>query len=133
MLKGKKILIIEDSSTMRLKLKMMLEKEGATLVEAGSEWGMFAKIYEYGVLVDLIIMDLVLSSEDGLKLISKLKEAPLYKDIPVIILTEKVEVDSILAAKELGIKNYLRKPIKKEALISRIINALDVEDSKGNI
>ncbi|MDP4090239.1 MAG: response regulator [Bacillota bacterium] len=125
MLNGKKVLIVEDSRTMRLQLKMMLKQEGVELVEVGNEWGMFSRIDEYGSVADLIIMDLVLSSENGLDLIRKLKSSTRYASIPIIILTEKADLPTILMAKELGIKDYLRKPIKKAELISRINNALE--------
>lgn len=128
MLNDKKILIVEDSRTIRLQIKIMLEHEGATVVEAGSEWGMLSKIEEFGISVDLIIMDLVLHSEDGLKLIENLKMNPKYNNIPIIILTEKVELDSILEAKKLSIKCYLKKPVKKLELIDRINSALNVSD-----
>ena len=128
MITGKKILIIEDSKTMRLKIKMILEGAGAISVEAGSEFGMNTKIEEYGSLVDLILMDLILNYENGLDLIRKLKLNSKYRHIPVIIITEKVDVDTILKAKDLGVKSYLRKPIKKAELISRINSALESND-----
>ena len=74
MLKDKKILIVENSSTIRLQIKMMLESEGALLIDVGTGWGMSTKLEEYGVIADLIIMDLILNSEDGLDLIKTLKE-----------------------------------------------------------
>lgn len=126
MLNGKKILIVEDSRTIRLQIKIMLEHEGATVVEAGSEWGMFSKIEEFGTAVDLIIMDLVLHNEDGLNLIENLRMNPKYNNIPIIILTEKVELDSILEAKKLLIKYYLKKPVKKLELINRINSILNM-------
>lgn len=126
MLNGKKILIVEDSRTIRLQIKIMLEHEGATVVEAGSEWGMFSKIEEFGTAVDLIIMDLVLHNEDGLKLIENLRMNPKYNNIPIIILTEKVELDSILEAKKLLIKYYLKKPVKKLELINRVNSILNM-------
>ena len=126
MLNGKKILIVEDSRTIRLQIKIMLEHEDATVVEAGSEWGMFSKIEEFGTAVDLIIMDLVLHNEDGLNLIENLRMNPKYNNIPIIILTEKVELDSILEAKKLSIKYYLKKPVKKLELINRINSILNI-------
>lgn len=132
MLKGKKVLIVEDSRTIRLQVKMMLEHEGAVLVEAGSEIGMFTKIDEYGVTADLIIMDLVLNYENGLELIEKLKENPKYKDIPIIIITEKADVNTILKAKQLGVKTYLRKPVDKTELIARM-NELIEEQKAGKV
>jgi CheY-like chemotaxis protein len=124
MFNGKKILIVDNSPTIRLQMKLMLKNEGAILVEVGTEWGMTTKIEEYGVLADLIIMDLVLNSEDGLDLIRKLKENIIFKNIPIIIITEKVDVATILSAKALGVKSYLKKPVKKAELISRINDAL---------
>jgi PleD family two-component response regulator len=129
MISGKKILIVEDSRTIRLQIKMMLKDQGAILVDAGSEWGMNTKIEEYGIVADLIIMDLILNYENGLELIHKLKQTPKYKDIPIIIITEKVDVASILKARDLGVKSYLRKPIKKADLISRISDALEKTES----
>lgn len=124
MLNGKKILVVEDSRTIRQQIKMILEQEGVTVQEAANEWGMFTKIEEYGVVVDLVIMDLVLHNEDGLDLIAKIKASKKYCNIPLIILTEKVEIEAIMKAKELGVKSYLKKPINKDELIKRLNNIL---------
>lgn len=120
MLADKKILVVEDSPTIKLLLKMILEREGANIAEAGSEWGMLTKIDEYGKVADLIIIDLFLNFENGMDLIKNLKDNPKYKDIPIIIVTENVDIDTIMQAKGLGIKNYLKKPFKKADLIDRI-------------
>ncbi|HEY5561619.1 MAG TPA: response regulator [Clostridiaceae bacterium] len=124
MFTGKKFLIVDNSRTIRLQIKMMLQNEGAFLVDVGTEWGMTTKIEEYGVLADLIIMDLILNSEDGLELIKKLKANLTFKYIPIIIISEKVDINTILIAKELGVRSYLKKPFKKAELISRITDAL---------
>lgn len=131
MLADKKILIVEDSRTIRLQLKMILGRENVTLVEVGTEWGLFTKIEEYGEVADLVIMDLVLNSENGLDIIRKLKTNPRYRDIPIIIITEKVDVDTILEAKKLGVKSYLRKPIKRAELISRINKVFEVSTEES--
>lgn len=130
MLAGRKILIVEDSRTIRLQLKMILEREHATLVEVGTEWGLFTKIEEYGEVADLVMMDLVLNTENGLDIIRKLKRNPKYKDIPIIIITEKVDVDTILEAKGLGVKSYLKKPIKRAELISRINKVFEAPEEE---
>lgn len=125
MLKGRKILIVDNSSTIRLQIRMMLESEGALLIDVGTGWGMTTKLEEYGVIADLIIMDLILNSEDGLDLIKTLKENIKFENIPIIIITEKVDVNTILLAKDLGVRSYLKKPVKKAELISRIQDALN--------
>lgn len=124
MLTGKRIMIIEDSKTIKLQVKMIVESVGGALIEAGNEWAMFKKIEEYGKLVDLIIMDLVLRFENGFDLIEKLKKDEKYKNIPILILTEQADMESVLKAKELGINYYIRKPIKKSKLLEKISVAL---------
>ncbi|MGY0372914.1 response regulator [Clostridium sp. JNZ J1-5] len=120
MFTGKRVMIVEDSKTIIHQVKLIVEQNGVNLVEAGSEWGMFKKIEEYGKFVDLIIMDLILKFENGLDLIEKLKTDDKYKDIPILILTEQADAENVLRAKELGIKYYLRKPIEKDKLLERM-------------
>lgn len=120
MLKDKKILIVEDSSSFRLLIKAMLKDTGAKITEAGSEFGMYQLIDEYGELVDLIIMDLTLKFENGLDLIRNLKSKERYKDIPVIIVTQHISKDYIIEAKILGVKHYIKKPFNKAILLDRI-------------
>jgi DNA-binding response OmpR family regulator len=126
MFSDKRIMIVEDSKTVKLQLKLILDKLGVTVIEVSNEWAMFKKIEEYGKLVDLIIMDLVLKSEDGLDLIHKLKEDKRYRNIPILVLTEQADIPNVLKAKELGIKNYLRKPIKREKLVERISTIFNI-------
>lgn len=128
MLQGKRILIVEDSRTVKLQLKMILEPLGAVLSEAGSIYGTLNKIDEYGNPVDIIIMDLILKHEDGLKIIENLKANERYKNIPIMILSERAERDTILKARELGIKCFMRKPIRKAELITNITNLLNISN-----
>lgn len=126
MFSDKRIMIVEDSKTIKLQAKLILDKSGATIIEVGNEWSMFKKIEEYGRVVDLIIMDLILRSEDGLDLIRKLKEDERYRNIPILVLTEQADIHNVLRAKVLGVKNYLRKPIKRDKLIERIDTILNI-------
>lgn len=124
-------MIVEDSKTVKLQVKLILGKLGINLVEVANEWAMFKKIEEYGKVVDLIIMDLVLKSEDGLDLIKKLREDKRYKNIPILVLTEQADVDNVMKAKDLGIKHYLRKPIKREKLVERITKIFEVNEEQN--
>lgn len=127
MLEGKKILIVEDSSTIRYEIKIIVEQARMKLVEAANEIGLFMKIEEYGKMVDLIIMDLTLEYENGFDLIEKLKKVDKYKDIPILIFTEHADKDTVLKAKQLNIAGYLRKPIQKEEFIKRVKSILCCE------
>jgi len=127
MTSARRIMIVEDSPTVRYQVKLMLEKLNIILVEAANEVGMFNLMEEYGVRVDLIIMDLTLKNENGLDLIKKLRDSENYMDIPVLILTEHADMNSVLKARELGVSGYLRKPIQKDELVDRIQGILQPE------
>lgn len=120
MLKDKRILIVEDSISIRQIIKTMLKNTGAIISEASSEFGMYNLIDEYGTLADIIIMDLSLKYENGLNLIEKLQKTDRYKDIPVIIITQHTSKRYVFEAKKLGVKHYIKKPINKTVLIDRI-------------
>lgn len=124
MFSGKKVMIVEDSQTVRLEVKLLLGKMGVTMVEAANELGMLNMMEEYGKCVDLIIMDLTLKNENGFDLIKKVKTFDKYKDISVLVLTEHADIQNVILAKELGVVGYLKKPIQKDELIGRVSNLL---------
>ena len=122
----KRVMIVEDSHTVRYEVKLILKKIGIVLVEVANGMGMFNVIEEYGKSVELIIMDLTLKQENGLDLIESLKSRDKFKNIPVLILTEHANVENVLRAKELGVVGYLRKPIQKDELIGRVKSLLEI-------
>ena len=121
----KSILIVDDSASIRKEVKMILEKEGYSVREAGSEFGMFNSIAQYGELVDVILMDLTLNAECGLDLIAKIKGASRYKDIPVVMLTQHSNKESVEMAMLVGVQGYIVKPIEPRILIEKIKRVLD--------
>lgn len=123
----KKVMIVEDSNTVRYEVKLLLEKLDITVVEAANELGMFNMMEEYGKCVDLIIMDLTLKYENGFDLIEKLRNIEKHKSIPVLILTEHADPKNVIRAKELEVVGYLRKPIQKEELINRVKSVLSIQ------
>lgn len=121
----KKVIIVEDSPTVRYEVKLLLQKLNAELIEVGSEIGLFMKIDEYNQQTDLIIMDLMLKHENGLDIIEKLKAHEKHKDIPVMILSEHSEMQSVLKAKKLAVSAYIIKPINKDDFIKRVTSIFD--------
>ena len=121
----KKVLIVEDSNTVRYEVRLILQKIGVEVIEVANGLGMFNVIEEYGKPVDLVIMDLTLKSENGLDLIKRLKDGN-YKHIPVIVLTEHADKDSVIRAKELAVSGYLRKPIDRAELVGRVSGILGI-------
>jgi DNA-binding response OmpR family regulator len=116
----KRILIVEDSETMVSHIKIMLQGRNIKLTHVGSEFGVFSSIESYGKTADLLLLDINLKSENGLDILEKIRSVENYSDIPVIVISESVNVDFILKAKELKVASYLKKPFNKETFLDRI-------------
>ncbi len=77
-------------------------------------------------LPDLIIMDVDLPDAVGLDLLGKFREHDELKDTPIIVVTARAERDDIVAALAYGATGYLNKPIKAEALLRHVKDALGI-------
>jgi len=69
---------------------------------------------------DVIAMDMVLPDVIGLELLGRLREHPVYKSVPIIVMAAKVEHDDVVAALAYGASGYMTKPFKPEALVDSI-------------
>lgn len=117
---GSKVLIVEDSVTMRQLLHFALQRLGddVEIVEAGD--GLEAlKIVQQGG-VDVALVDLNMPVMDGFKLIKHMHEDPHSKDIPIVIITTEGKQESMDKAKSLGIQHYITKPIKQSAVLDTV-------------
>lgn len=121
---NKVVLIVDDSASIRKEVKIILEKEGFTVREAGSEFGVFNSIDEYGRLVDIILMDLMLTDTYGFDLIEKIRKVDRFRNIPVIMLTQLSDRETVTMAKMLGVGGYLVKPIQPRILVEKVKTVL---------
>ncbi|OGL41719.1 MAG: DNA-binding response regulator [Candidatus Schekmanbacteria bacterium RBG_13_48_7] len=112
------ILIIEDESDILELTRYNLSKEGYNVTGAASgEDGLkLARINH----PDLIILDLMLPGIDGLSACKLLKNDPKTSDIPVMMLTAKVEESDVVSGLELGADDYVTKPFSPKVLIARV-------------
>ncbi|MGH8662475.1 MAG: response regulator transcription factor [Burkholderiales bacterium] len=69
---------------------------------------------------DVIAMDMVLPDTIGLELLGRLREHPLYKSVPIIVMTSKTEHDDVVAALAYGASGYMTKPFKPDALVDSV-------------
>jgi two-component system cell cycle response regulator len=68
---------------------------------------------------DLIILDVTMPVMDGVTMLTKLKEEPELKTIPVIMLTAESGRENVLQIAKLGVRDYLVKPFKEDQLIEK--------------
>ena len=79
---------------------------------------------------DLILLDIMMPEMDGYEVITRLKADETTRDIPVIFLTAKVEVEDEKRGLELGAVDYITKPISPPIVLARVRNHLDLKKAR---
>ncbi len=113
-----KILIVDDDDTILLIFRTHLSKAGHTVETAVDGVDSLEKIQSFKP--DLILLDINMPRMSGFEVVKKLKENAETKDIPVFIMTSLKQDANIKRAYELGINEYITKPINIEHLKLRI-------------
>ncbi len=116
---SKRILIVDDSRTVRCLLQQILSQAGFLVEEASDGAAGFAKVAEAQGQFDLVISDLEMPHLDGLGLLQKIR-ASQWSDLPVGMLTSQAKEIYVKTAKELGVKFYLTKPFKPVEFVNLI-------------
>ncbi|HEY5959883.1 MAG TPA: response regulator [Polyangiaceae bacterium] len=112
----KKILIVDDSETIRITVSATLEGAGFTVVQAVDGLDGLARLAEHDVA--LVILDVNMPRLGGLEMLEKIKADPNLSNVPVVMLTTEAHYGMIDRAKKLGAKGWMIKPVKPENLIA---------------
>jgi len=118
MSKEHKILVVDDAFDIVEMLKYNLEREGYKVKTASD--GKMAVETAKKFVPDLILMDIMMPIMDGVEACRLIREQSEHKNTHIIFLTARAEEYSEVAAFEVGADDYILKPIKPRALISRI-------------
>lgn len=112
-----KILSVDDSKAIRIIVTRAFRNHDCTIVEAANgEEGLAKAAAEKP---DLIILDITMPVMDGVTMLTKLKEDPALKAIPVIMLTAESGRENVAHIARLGVRDYLVKPFKEDVLIEK--------------
>ncbi len=117
------ILVADDSATMRMIVQATLAGAGWTVLTAGN--GQEALEMARRHPVDLVVSDWNMPVMGGLELIQGLREEDQYLDVPVLVLTTEDDVDSKMAARDLGVCGWLSKPVDPDVLVELASELLD--------
>ncbi len=109
------ILLVEDDPNTRKLVRVNLQKRGYTVSEAGDSHRALALFQE--VPVDLVLLDLVLPGLSGVDICAWIRAR---SDVPIIILSARLEEDLKVAALDAGADDYVTKPFSPEELLARI-------------
>lgn len=109
------VLIVEDEYKIARFVSLELEHEGyeTTVIADGREALQSALSYDY----DLIVLDVMLPSLNGIEILRRLRQV---KDTPVIILTARDQIVDKVAGLDIGANDYMTKPFAIEELLARI-------------
>ncbi len=118
----KKILLVDDSSTVLLMERMILSKSPYDLVTARD--GMEGVEKAKAERPDLILMDVVMPRLNGFEAVRRLREEEATRSIPVIMVTTRGELQSVESGYESGCSDYVTKPINGLELLSKVRNYL---------
>ena len=120
----KKILTVDDSTSMRQMVRATLESAGYGVVEAidGQEALDFARKQS----VDLVISDVNMPRMDGIRLVSELRGLPTYRLTPLLLLTTESSQEKKREGKKAGATGWIVKPFNPTQLLAtlnRLLNA----------
>jgi two-component system sensor histidine kinase/response regulator len=82
---------------------------------------------------NVILLDIMMPDMDGFEVCTRLKASPATRDIPVIFLTAKMDIEDIVKGFELGAVDYITKPFRKEELLARIHTQLSLQQSQEKL
>ncbi len=120
--KSHKVLIVDDEPDIIELLEYNLVKEGYFVESAGNGKEAIAKLNE-GFRPDLLLLDIMMPQMDGIETARRIRQIPELESVYILFLTARSEEYSEVAAFEVGADDYISKPVKIRALMSRI-NAL---------
>ncbi|MCI4398961.1 MAG: response regulator [Campylobacteraceae bacterium] len=116
---AKKIMVIDDSSMMRLAVRSALEENGYGVLEAVDGVDALEKL-EGNKDIALIVCDVNMPNMDGLTFVTHCKQKPEFQYIPILMLTTESSAEMKEKGKALGVRAWMVKPFSKEVLMAAI-------------
>ncbi len=130
--KTKQVLLIVDTDPDNLNvLKTMLSPDFDIKVAAGGEEAI--RLASFPESPRLILLNIMMPSEDGYEVCSKLKADNTTKDIPIILLSEPTAADTEAKGFELGAADYITKPYKRSVVRARIQTHIELSRYRDSL
>ena len=128
---AEKILIVDDvSKNIQILGNILSQKQfQIAYAQTGQQAINICNVQEF----DLILLDIMMPGMDGYEVCEKLKSNPKTKQIPIIFLTAKADMDSIIKGFEIGGQDYITKPFNAAELLARVNNHLLINRQKERL
>ncbi|MBF0159141.1 MAG: response regulator [Magnetococcales bacterium] len=129
---GKPLVLVVDDTPDNLTLVVDLLKDHYRLKVANSGERALKAVWS-AALPDLILLDIMMPGMDGYQVLTALKAEVSSRDVPVIFLTAKSEVDDEQKGLSLGAVDYITKPISPPILMARVRNQLELKLARDQL
>jgi twitching motility two-component system response regulator PilG len=126
-LTGIKVVLIDDSNTIRRSGEIFLSQAGCQVVLAEDGFEGLARVVD--TKPDVIFVDIMMPRLDGYQTCALIKNNPEFKNTPVVMLTSKDSLFDRARGQLVGSDQYLTKPFSKKSLIDAVI--AQVQNKKG--
>ncbi len=117
-LNGIKVMVIDDSNTIRRSAEIFLKQAGCEIILAEDGFDALAKITDRQP--DIIFVDVMMPRLDGYQTCSLIKKNSRFKSTPVIMLSSKDGLFDKARGRIVGSNEYLTKPFTKDSLLSTV-------------
>ncbi len=117
-LKGVKVMVIDDSNTIRRSAEIFLNQAGCEVILAQDGFDALAKITDHDP--DVVFVDIMMPRLDGYQTCSLIKRNAKYRTTPVIMLSSKDGLFDRARGRMVGSDEYLTKPFTKDTLLTAV-------------
>lgn len=114
-LAGLKVMVIDDSNTIRRSAEIFLKQSGCQVILADDGFDALAKIADHDP--DLIFCDILMPRLDGYQTCALIKKSTRFSDTPVVMLSSKDGLFDRARGRMVGCDQYLTKPFTKDSLV----------------
>jgi len=120
---GRRVLLVDDSISVRRFVGRMLERAGFAVTTANDGAEALAKIAD--ARFDVVVTDLEMPRVNGYELIDNLRRRPEAGTLPVIVLTTRSGDKHAHLARQLGASQYVTKPVEEQAFVRLVASLLE--------
>lgn len=115
---GIKVVVIDDSKTIRRTAETLLKKAGCEVLSATDGFESLSKVMEYQP--NIIFVDIMMPRLDGYQTCALIKNNQAFKKIPIVMLSSKDGLFERARSRIVGAEHYMTKPFTREELLSTI-------------
>lgn len=115
---GKRIMVIDDSASLRQVVSIALRGAGYEVLEACDGQDALGKLD--GGKINLMISDVNMPRMDGIRFVKEIKKSPVYRFTPIIMLTTESQEHMRQQGREAGVKAWVVKPFKPDQMLNAV-------------